>query len=109
MVPALIVLVTALLGRPGRAVDLECGDDCGWCGGRVRVGVDYCSDYCREADARECRAWERRESFWEVDAPDGHVVYLGPDLVLASELHHSEPAGAQLHLTPRPAWAGGWS
>jgi predicted nucleic acid-binding Zn ribbon protein len=109
VVLSLVVLVAFLLGyRPGRH-DLEPFEECGWCAGPVEDGVDYCSDFCREAEAREYRVWERSEMVWEVDAPDGHVLYLGTDVELASELYHGEPAGAHLHLTARPAMSGGQS
>ena len=34
---------------------------------------------------------------WEVDAPDGTVVYLGRDLSLAEEIYYRMPLGAHLH------------
>ncbi len=35
---------------------------------------------------------------WEVDYPDGSVLYRGLDIELAEELYHSAPLGA--HLIP---------
>jgi len=38
-----------------------------------------------------------RETVWEVDAPDGSVLYLGCDLTLADEIYNGLPDGAHLH------------
>jgi hypothetical protein len=35
---------------------------------------------------------------WEVDYPDGQVVYRGWDIELAEEIYHSAPPGS--HLIP---------
>jgi hypothetical protein len=38
-----------------------------------------------------------REAGWEVDAPDGTVLYLGFDVTLADEIYNGLPRGAHLH------------
>jgi hypothetical protein len=45
---------------------------------------------------------EIRESGWEVDAPDGTVLYLGFDLTLADEIYNGLPGGAHLHRATWP-------
>ena len=49
-------------------------------------------------------AEEIDEPGWEVDGPDGSVIYLGRDLTLADELYNCMPAGSRLH--PATASAG---
>jgi hypothetical protein len=47
-------------------------------------------------------AEETREPGWEVDAPDGTVLYLGSDLTLADEIYNGLPGGAHLHRVSGP-------
>jgi hypothetical protein len=43
------------------------------------------------------------EPGWEVDGPDGAVIYLGRDLTLADELYNCLPPGSRLHPAAAPA------
>jgi hypothetical protein len=47
-------------------------------------------------------AADTRELGWEVDAPDGTVLYLGFDLTLADEIYNGLPGGAHLHRAGHP-------
>lgn len=58
---ALAALLAFVVGRAEPRGDLDYCDDCGWCGGPVEADEDYCTDYCREAEARDYQAWERTE------------------------------------------------